>query len=354
MITNFERLWTLGLLGVWLSIFAGNATAYCTFDRENGGWTCYPPRVGIASSPNGMNPFPTSFSLTAAVDNSGGVGGSISVAFYVNDAVFQTVTAAPYSVTYTPPAPGTYTFQAAATDNNTHGTRTGYSNRVTVTADNPPTISIASNASTVNYPGSFTFTANASDSDGSVTGVTYYSNGSTPLGSGAGANWSLTWTPPAAGSYSITGVATDNVGVTTTSAAISIKSNAAPTVSITSPTAGAVFQAPATITITANAADTDGTVAKVEFYDGATFLGQGTANGNNYVLTWSNAPVGIHAVTAKATDNSGAVTTSGTINLTVSNGRADPAMVPNGTAPFGGSLPGAACLGLLLDAHLRR
>ena len=62
--------------------------------------------------------------------------------------------------------------------------------------------------------------------------------------------------------------ATDNSGMITTSTAVSITvnvgTNPAPTTSITAPANNATFTAPATINITANAADTaPGTVASV-------------------------------------------------------------------------------------------
>ena len=44
--------------------------------------------------------------------------------------------------------------------------------------------------------------------------------------------------------------------------------NQPPTVSITSPASGATFTAPATITVTAAASDTDGTITRVDFYRG--------------------------------------------------------------------------------------
>lgn len=46
--------------------------------------------------------------------------------------------------------------------------------------------------------------------------------------------------------------------------------NPTPTVSITSPADGSTFTAPASISITASASDTDGSVAKVEFFNGTT------------------------------------------------------------------------------------
>ncbi len=94
--------------------------------------------------------------------------------------------------------------------------------------------------------------------------------------------------------------------------------NNPPTISITSPASGAVINAPASVTINASAADSDGTVSKVDFYDGATLLG--TVNGGTAKLnaTWpyNSVPVGAHTLKATATDNAGA-TTSATVTITV-------------------------------------
>jgi glucose/arabinose dehydrogenase len=87
-----------------------------------------------------------------------------------------------------------------------------------------------------------------------------------------------------------------------------------PTVSITSPTNGASFTAPAVVPITATAADSDGTVTNVAFFDGTTFLGQ--TNNTPYTVTATLAP-GSHPLTAVATDNGGLSTTSSVVNVTV-------------------------------------
>ena len=65
----------------------------------------------------------------------------------------------------------------------------------------------------------------------------------------------------------------------------------------------------------ANASDSDGTVTLVEFFAGSTLLGSDTTN--PYNLTWANAPVGSFSLTARATDNSGAMATSSVVNVTV-------------------------------------
>ncbi len=61
--------------------------------------------------------------------------------------------------------------------------------------------------------------------------------------------------------------------------------NAAPTVSITAPVNNAVFLPPANVTVTANAADSDGSVSKVEFFDGTTLVGTVTTAPYSATLT---------------------------------------------------------------------
>ncbi|MDH2428058.1 glycoside hydrolase family 48 protein [Sphaerisporangium sp. TRM90804] len=92
--------------------------------------------------------------------------------------------------------------------------------------------------------------------------------------------------------------------------------NQAPTVSLTSPTAGQTFTAPATVSLAATAADSDGTVAKVDFYNGSTLLGSDTSS--PYTYSWTNVAAGSYSLTARATDNAGAVTTSSPVGITVS------------------------------------
>lgn len=102
--------------------------------------------------------------------------------------------------------------------------------------------------------------------------------------------------------------------------------NPPPTVTLTAPANGATFNAGASITVSANAADANGTVAQVQFFRGATSLGTDTAS--PYSVTWNNAAAGNYAITAVATDNAGATTTSATANITVNT-----VGTPDTTAP---------------------
>src|SRR5436190_7589745 len=108
--------------------------------------------------------------------------------------------------------------------------------------------------------------------------------------------------------------------------------NNKPLVSITSPANNATFTAPATITINATASDTDGTVAKVEFFQGATKLGEDTTT--PYSFVWSGVAAGGYSLTAKATDNAGATATSNGVNITVNAvSNNNPPITPTITEP---------------------
>jgi len=182
-----------------------------------------------------------------------------------------------------------------------------------------PTVALTqpNNGATFTPPATVTLAATASDADGSVAKVEFF-NGSTKLGEDTTAPYDFTWSGVAAGTYTLTARATDDLGGATTSAASTITvsaGNIAPTASITSPADGAVFAWKPTITVTATASDSDGNVTKVEFRDGTILLGQDTSA--PYSFTWKNVPPGSHVLTARATDNAGAATTSSPIRITV-------------------------------------
>ena len=91
--------------------------------------------------------------------------------------------------------------------------------------------------------------------------------------------------------------------------------NTPPLVSISSPTKSTAFIAPATVTIEANAVDTDGVIVKVEFFNGNTKLGEKMTS--PYEFTWKDVPAGSYSITAIATDNGNAWTVSGAVTVVV-------------------------------------
>ena len=222
--------------------------------------------------------------------------------------------------------PGTVYVGLAVTSHNARRAARATFTNVTVAPvqpeNEPPTVTLIAPASSTTYtaPATVTFQATAGDTDGTVSRVDFYA-GAQQVGSDATSPYSATWNNVPFGTYDLTAVATDDAGATTTSstARVTVKAatNQAPSVSITSPASGASYTAPATVTINASASDGDGTVSRVEFYRGLTLIASDTTA--PYSATWSNAPAGTYALTAKAFDNGGASTSSATVNVTVSS-----------------------------------
>lgn len=190
----------------------------------------------------------------------------------------------------------------------------------TSTQNQVPVVALTAPASGASYvaPASVALTATASDTDGTIARVEFYS-GTTLLGTDTSSPYSFTWSSAAAGTYSLTAVAYDNAGATGTSAARTITvtptANHVPVVSLTGPASGATYVAPGSVPLTATASDTDGTIARVEFYSGATLLGTDTSS--PYSFTWSSVPAGSYSLTAAAYDNVGAKVTSAARTITV-------------------------------------
>jgi hypothetical protein len=173
------------------------------------------------------------------------------------------------------------------------------------------TLTAPADNATVNVPANVTLTANASDSDGTVAKVEFFRD-STKLGEDTAAPYELVWIGPATGAYALTAVATDNDGLTALSNLANLSvvnpANTPPAVSLTAPANNATFSAGSNITLTANASDTDGTISKVEFFQGITKLGEDPTA--PYSFIWNGVSAGNYSITAKATDNDAGTTTS--------------------------------------------
>ncbi|AUP77368.1 Ig-like domain-containing protein [Flavivirga eckloniae] len=88
-----------------------------------------------------------------------------------------------------------------------------------------------------------------------------------------------------------------------------------PTCSITSPVNGQSYTAPQNITIDASAADSDGTIANVEFFVNGNSIG--TDATSPYSKNYNIPSDGAYTLTAVATDNDGLTTTTDTVNIAV-------------------------------------
>jgi hypothetical protein len=229
------------------------------------------------------------------------------------------------TITGTAKTAGSYSVVLSAT--NSAGTSTPYPVTMTVYPSTPPTVLINSPASGTSIYGpidvSLSATANSTDTPASnIVSVTYY-QGSTKIGAvtsdGTSNPYVYNWKSVAIGSYTITAVAKDDAGLTSTSSSVTmtVLQDAPPVVSITSPADGSSFERPADVALTAAASSPDVSVASVEFYKGSTKIGAAMYNSGVWVYSWDRVAAGTYSVTAVATDTCGLSTTSAPISITV-------------------------------------
>ena len=274
------------------------------------------PTVSV-TSPSAGSSFTVSTNVAIAANAADSNGSITKVEFFIDGAKIGEALNSPYTLNWVPSSTGTYALTAVAKDNDGNSV-TSATVSVTVVPNKAPTVSLTSpaNGSTATAPANLTLAANAADSDGSVAQVDFYA-GMTKIGSATAAPYTVAWNGVDTGTYTLTAVATDNLGATTTSAAVTVTvgANQAPSISLSTPINGSIYTAPAGIVITANAADADGNIAKVEYYSGATKLGETTTA--PHAFTWSNVAAGSYSLTAVAIDNLGASTTSAAVGITV-------------------------------------
>jgi hypothetical protein len=131
--------------------------------------------------------------------------------------------------------------------------------------------------------------------------------------------------------HSPTGQATA-VFTNVTARSLSQTSNPPPAVSISGPSNGATYTAPANMTITATASDGNGgSVSRVDFYNGSTLLGSDSSSPYSY--NWTGVGAGTYALTAVAYDNGGASTQSAAVSVTVSGVVSTPTTVVFNPSP---------------------
>ena len=94
---------------------------------------------------------------------------------------------------------------------------------------------------------------------------------------------------------------------------LEIVANTAPTVTLTAPAVNSNLPVGTSVTLEASAADTDGSITKVDFLVDGVLAGTDTSSPYRY--NWVSNTLAIHSLTAKATDNAGSVTTSEAVSV---------------------------------------
>jgi hypothetical protein len=200
----------------------------------------------------------------------------------------------------------------------------------TNTINLPPAVAFTSpsDGATFNRQQPLTLTAAASDPDGSVVRVDFYSDGQL-IGSDTAAPWSLSWTSPPYGKRKLTARATDNQGGISQSPPLGITITSQPPVlALQSPAEGAVIEAGSSVWISASASDADGTVVSVDCYANGSLIA--TLPAAPWTLNWLPAISGPVTLTAIARDDSGAESPAATRTLSVQAALVNPVLIPAG------------------------
>jgi plastocyanin len=284
-----RHLFKMAFLGAGLAIFGCSLTGLARTVS-----------VGVANG-NALSFFPATTNIATGDTvlwtwNSTGITAH-STTSDTNGLWDSTSVPAPHTFMNTFSTPGTFPYHCIP-----HVTF-GMKGTIVVTAPNqPPTVTITNPASGTVFaaPANVTIQASATD-DVAVVNVQFLV-GSTVLTNDNTAPYSAVTNNLAAGSYTLSAIVTDNNGATFTNS-VSIIVDVRPTVTITNPASGTVFAAPASITIQADASDSDGTVTNVQFLVDSNSVTNDPAGPFSAVT--NNLAVGSHTLSAVASDNNG-------------------------------------------------
>ncbi|MBN7810772.1 right-handed parallel beta-helix repeat-containing protein [Algoriphagus sp. H41] len=255
------------------------------------------------------------------------------VEFYNGTTLLTTVTAAPYSYTWSSIQNGTYQVYAKVVDEEN---LTATSTKVNFTVKEEEVVTPPSftpqmvtpiNNSTIDLgTQQVVLKTNAASSGLTIQKVEFF-NWGYPLVTVTSGNFEFPWTKVEPDNYSINAKITDSKGnvYTTSTVKFTVKAasavtapaeNKAPTVSLSKPTEGQVFtKGVNTVELVANAQDPEGKIKRVEFYNGSTLLATVTAAPYSY--TWSSIQTGSYQVYAKVVDEGNLTASSTKVNFTV-------------------------------------
>ncbi len=323
----------------WKSVPAGSyaLTARAT-DNRNGTRTSAVVNITVVATPNvapvvaltapaASSVFGTGAAVALAADARDADGRVAKVEFLAGSMLVGTATAPPYGATWVPTRAGSYALTARATDDRGAATVSAPV-QVSVIANAPPVVTLAAPVAGAAFvaPATVNLAATASDPDGSIAKVEFFrgppgSIPSTLVATVTAPPYAAAWTDAAGGSYALQARATDNLGAVASSAIAGITIDRPPTATLSAPPDNASYVAGSMVSITFDAFDGDGRIARMDLYkDGtlfATITPTSTGGAYRFIVNWTNAIAGSYVFTGKAVDDQGAETTSAPIRINV-------------------------------------
>ena len=218
--TPYELVWSPSLVGSYdlTAIATDNAGATATSNATRVNVTAPPPPPNVAPLINLTSPAVGAsvvlgdvFTVAANASDSDGVVGKVE--FFAGAMSLGVITTPPYALEWTPAQLGSQSLTAVATDD-VGATTVSSAVAVDVVAPPPPpppnvppsvVLTSPSAGASVVLGASFTLTASASDSDGTVSKVEFYA-GTTKLSQSTSAPYTFDWTPAQVGDYTLTAI----------------------------------------------------------------------------------------------------------------------------------------------------
>ncbi|UTZ33121.1 chitinase [Vibrio campbellii] len=195
-----------------------------------------------------------------------------------------------------------------------------------------PTVSLTSPSASASITAgdAVNLAADAADTDGTVSKVEFFVDGAL-VGTSTAAPFTASWTATE-GVHEFSTKAYDDKNAASTVIAVTLTvaagqpGNEVPTVDVALSTTS--VELGGKVTVSATAADADGTVAKVEFFAAGALIGKATAA--PYAVDFTPAAAGSVSIYAKATDDDGATTDSSLVSLSVNGGAVTSNCRPDG------------------------
>ena len=245
-----------------------------------------------------------------------------TVTFRVDGKAIGTDATAPYSLDWdtraVSPGPHVLRVEARRKDGSV-GSSAGVT--VTVSADAASSVEIDSPDDGDEVTGTIGVTARASTG---ITSVTFRVDGKV-IGTDNASPFRVSWDTKEAGAgpHTLRADGRDAAGKEWSASPVKVTvkgggDNKLPTVTMTSPAEGSTHARGAAVKLTANAADADGSLVRVEFYEDSKLLGSDTTA--PFAFTWTPGTAGSRQITAQAVDEDGGAAKSKPVNVTVTDG----------------------------------
>ncbi len=263
------------------------------------------PMVSIISpTDSSMHITGSSIPINATASDADGV--IVSMELYINDVRIDSMTAKPYSYTWTNASEGEHMIKVIAYDDSAAYAKDSIRVMIETIVNTPPVTEITQPLdSSIFFAGdSIRIAATAYDTDGLVDSVAFLIN-NTPAHTAHTEPYTFWWHNAMTGNYTLVAVAYDDslaTGTDTIIFTVKERVNISPTVEITQPADNGVFTEGDSIRIAATAYDMDGLVDSVTFLINNT--PEHTAHTEPYTFWWHNAMTGNYTLVAVAYDDS--------------------------------------------------